>query len=271
MPLLVVQGSEWTCIPLFTCCIALSSLWYLFHIYVCAWYISHIHSLSTSNLHNYCLYGNCSWFFTPSNALVFCLLSSYLKKNSELQTAFRIDCNAIVIPFSVRVIIFNSSFVLTVDEHWAEIFISLSLIAERSHFSVLQLTWNLVYVKNTFVSSSLSLLLQRANKKAAECLRCEVGVAGAGAAPRCAAPACARPFPHQDGVLQLREHPSGPVLVLLASLKGLPFIYSFGGGFSFSSRGLWQVPLFHSEELCILCSFTAVGSATKQCSQKVLW
>lgn len=123
MPLLVVQGSEWTFIPLFTCCISLGNLgnfrdvYFIYtYIYVCVWYISHIHSLNTSNLHNHCLYGNCSCSFTPSSALVLFLLPSYLKKNTELQTAFGIDCNGIEILLSVHVIIFNSYFVLIVDE-----------------------------------------------------------------------------------------------------------------------------------------------------------
>lgn len=146
MPLLVVRGSKWTfpCSPVaFHWAIWETSVIFIqyIHIYVCVCdiYITQILSLKTSNLHNYCLYGNCSCFFhTLQCTRVFFFLSSYLKKNTELQTAFRIYFCGLAILVSVHVIIFNSSFVLTVDEHWAEIFIS--LISKRSNFSVLQLT-----------------------------------------------------------------------------------------------------------------------------------
>lgn len=70
-------------------------------VYVCDTYHTQPEDLS-------CLYGKCSCFSHTAMHCVFFLTVLLSQKNTELLTAFRIDCSGIVILFSVHVIIFNS-------------------------------------------------------------------------------------------------------------------------------------------------------------------
>lgn len=122
--------------------------------------------------------------------------------------------------------------------------------------------------KNTFASSPWSLLYHVGDKKAAEVwgVQWELQVQRQPqvCCPEAPAPACARPFPHQDGVLQLRQHSPGPLLVPLASLKGLLWWWILlfkrfvAGAFCFMVRSfafsatsqLWALPQNNALSKC---------------------
>lgn len=106
------SGGQWVDTPLFICCISLGNLGNFCGVYficakvcICVWYISYRYSAWRSLLFVWKLF---LFFHTFQCTGFFPLLFSYLKKNTELQIAFRIDCGGMVILFSVNVIIFNS-------------------------------------------------------------------------------------------------------------------------------------------------------------------